>query len=110
MIEIELGRPDPGAALADIDRFLSSYPDSERASEVYWLRGNLLRDRGDFGGALQSYRRVHGGREAEALYSEAVCQERLGQTDAAAETLRAYLHRFPSAGHAADARRALGGR
>ena len=110
MIEIELDRPDPASALPDIDRFLSAYPHSERSSEVYWLRGNLLRDRGDFAGALQSYQRVHGSQEAEALYSEAVCQERLGRTDAATETLRAYLQRFPSAARAPDARRALGGR
>jgi len=111
MIELELASPDPSAALPQIDQFLSTYPDSERAPEVYWLRGNLLQASRDFAGALQSYRHVQGGaREEEALYFRAVCQERLGQTDAAAETLRAYLERFPSASHAADAKRALAGR
>jgi len=70
-----------------------------------------LRAHRDFAGALESYQRVQGGdREEEALYFRAVCQERLGQIDAAAETLRTYLQRFPSASHAADARRALAGR
>jgi TolA-binding protein len=111
MIELELASPDPGAALSQINRFLSAYPNSERTPEVYWLRGNLLRAHRDFAGALESYQRVQGGdREEEALYFRAVCQERLGQIDAAAETLRTYLQRFPSASHAADARRALAGR
>jgi TolA-binding protein len=78
IIELELARPDPGGALSHIEQFLSMYPDSERAPEVFWLR--------------------------------AVCQQQLGQTDAAAGTLRAYLKRFPSASHAADAQRALGER
>ncbi len=111
MIELELARPDPSAALSHIDQFLSTYPGSERASEVHWLRGNLLRENGDFSGALESYRRVQSGaREEEALYFRAVCQQQLGQTDLAAETLRTYLQRFPAASHAADAQRALGRR
>ncbi len=113
MIELELARPDPSAALSQIDQFLSAYPNSERVSEVQWLRGNLLRARGDCAGALESYRRVQGSssREEEALYFRAVCQEQLGQTSAATEDSSGPIfNASPSANHAAAAQRALAGR
>ncbi len=109
-IEIELQRRDFDSALASMSRFLAGHPSSERVGEVRLLRGNVLRERGDCGAALEDYALARTGpQEGEALYFTGWCQQRLGQTERARETWREYLARFPSARHAADAKAALGG-
>ncbi|MHB8420886.1 MAG: outer membrane protein assembly factor BamD [Myxococcales bacterium] len=110
-IEIELGRDDLPGALSQMQRFLAEHPDSERAPEVHVLRGDALRQRGDCRGALREYARGGGsGREDDALYFTAFCQQRLGEAEDAADSLRNYLKTFPNGHHLREVRAALGGR
>ncbi|HEX4620389.1 MAG TPA: tetratricopeptide repeat protein, partial [Myxococcaceae bacterium] len=107
-IELELASKDPDGALAEIDRFLGQFPRGERAPDVHLLRGNLLRERGDYKGALTEYAHARSPRiEDDAMYFSAFCQQQLGRADEAAASLRDYQKRFPAGRHAAEVHRAL---
>jgi tetratricopeptide (TPR) repeat protein len=109
-IELELASPKPDRALAHMDGFLEQFPKGERAPNVHLLRGNLLRKRGDFKGALSEYTHARApGIEDDALYFSAWCQQRLGRASDAAASLRDYQERFPQGRHAAEVRRAMEG-
>ena len=109
-IEIAVQRPDPEVALAQMNRFLDEHPDGERAPEIHLLRGNLYRGRGDLRRALRDYGDAKGpGVEEEGLYYGAWCQQKLGDADAAAESLRDYERRFPHGAHAREVQAALRG-
>jgi TolA-binding protein len=111
VIELRLERSDLAGALSQMDRFLDEHPNSEKAPEVHLLRGNVLRDRGDCKGAIREYRHVTGATiEDDALYFTAACQQKLGNEDEAAGTLRDYVTRFPSGRHLREAQQALTGR
>lgn len=112
VIEIELQQENLTGALTEIDRFLDAHGKSERASEVHLLRGDVLRQRGDDRAAAAEYERAQesgtGDVAEEGLYRGAACRERIGDSEAAGDALRAYLTRFPKGRHAAEAKHALG--
>jgi TolA-binding protein len=109
IIETRLALGQTDEVLAESAYFLSRYAKSERADEMRFMRGDLLRRRGDCAGALAEYRAVQ--REPlldDSLYYSAYCLRELGETDAAARGLRKYLGRFPAGKHVRAAREALG--
>jgi TolA-binding protein len=107
-IEASLGRREE--ALAESERYLSTYRDVGRTDEVRLLRGNLIRDGGDCVGALREYSLVISPTVGdEATYNIAFCQRKLGDRRAATATLRDYLKRYPSGAHRAEAQRAVDG-
>jgi TolA-binding protein len=109
-IELLLARSDFVGAHEVMDRFLSDHGDGERAPLVHLLRGNLLRTNGDCQGALHDYDRARGGGvDDDAIFFAASCQQRLGQLDDAADSLRTYLKRFPEGRHRAEVEAALRG-
>jgi TolA-binding protein len=109
VIESRLSLRQTDAALAESAAFLSRYPQNERADEMHFMRGDLMRLRGDCAGALAEYHAVlRGPAYEDALYYAATCIGDLGQSDAAATALRGYLDRFPNGKHARAAREAVG--
>jgi tetratricopeptide (TPR) repeat protein len=107
-IELNLKASAFPAAMSQIDRFLSDHGDSERAPEVHQLRGNLLRERGDCGGAIGEYGAAKGdGLDDDSLYFTAWCQQKLGKGPEAASCLREYLQRFPHGLHVHEVQAAL---
>ena len=106
---LQLGQDEP--ALREIDGFLARYGESERATEVRWLRASLLQSRGDCAGAAPELRLLarEGARAEEALFLLAGCARQSG--DAAEERLRLeeYQRRFPSGRHRAEVDVGLGG-
>jgi ferric-dicitrate binding protein FerR (iron transport regulator) len=105
-VDVALGRAE--AALSESARFLAAHPQSERADEVRILRGDLLRQRGDFAAAAGEYRSVSGGAALEdALFYWAYCRLQLGDGSSAVKALQDYLGRFPAGRHAAAVREAL---
>lgn len=112
-IELTLASQDLDEALAQMSRYLTEHGQSERAPQISFLRGNVLRERGDCEHAIKAYRRAAvrpstGLVADDGMYFTAFCEQQLGRGTAAADTLRAYLRRFPDGRHAAEARAALG--
>jgi outer membrane protein assembly factor BamD (BamD/ComL family) len=105
LLDCELRLHQLGAARSEVDRFLSKYPNSERLPELLFLRGELLRSSGQCGKALPDYAAALSSprRGADALYFKAWCQQKTGDRDGAADSLRAYLDRYPSGSHAKEA-------
>jgi len=103
VLEVEVAAGHRDQALAESVRFLASHPASERTVEVRLLRGDLLRERGDCRSALDEYRQVDAGAFApfseDALFETAYCQRKLGDADAARESLRQYQQRYPTGTH-----------
>jgi ferric-dicitrate binding protein FerR (iron transport regulator)/TolA-binding protein len=109
LVEVNVALGHTEAALTESARFLAQHPQSERADEVRVLRGDLLRQRGDFLQAAGEYRAVSGGAALDdALYYWAYCRQQLGDGASAARALRDYVSRFPEGRHASAAREALG--
>ncbi len=109
LVEVNVALGHNEAALTESARFLAQHPQSERADEVHVLRGDLLRQRGDFLQAAGEYRAVSGGAALDdALYYWAYCRQQLGDGASAARALRDYVGRFPAGRHASAAREALG--
>ncbi len=107
-IELELARPDPDAALAQMERYLASHGSAERAPRVHFLEGELWRGRGAWERALAHYEAAaRSGTEPEALYFEAFCDEKLGRADDAARALRDYLRTSPRGRYRGEAEAAL---
>jgi len=109
VIELELQQKSYDAALENMNAFLSNHSKSERASEVHLERAELYRERGDCSKALDDYAKAKApGQLDDSLYFSAWCEQKLGDRDAAEKSFGAYLDRFPSGRHAAQARAALG--
>jgi hypothetical protein len=109
IIESRLALKQTDQALAESAAFLSKYPQNERADEMHFMRGDLLRQRGDCAGALAEYHAVlRGPAVDDALYYAAYCVGELGQPDVATTALKDYLRRFPNGKHAGAARQTVG--
>jgi outer membrane protein assembly factor BamD (BamD/ComL family) len=109
ILQLALAQKDSAGALEESTAFLAANPRSERADEVRLVRGNLLRERGECGPALESYRQVQNPLYSEdALYFTALCQQQLGEHDSVQLSLRDYLRRFPGGRYVEQAQRALG--
>jgi TolA-binding protein len=111
VLEVEVAAGHRDQALAESVRFLASHPASERTVEVHLLRGDLLRERGDYRSALAEYRQVNVATSApfaeDALFETAYCQRKVGDTAAARESLRQYRQRYPSGAHRDEVAKAL---
>jgi ferric-dicitrate binding protein FerR (iron transport regulator) len=94
---------DKTEALSEAQDFVHRFPDNERRGELGGLAGDLLREQGDFRGALTEYDGAldsgRGRREViDALsFHRSVCVLHLDR-DLGESALRAYLQVFP-AGH-----------
>jgi TolA-binding protein len=109
IIESRLALKQTDEALTESAAFLARYPQNERADEMHFMRGDLLRLRGDCAGALAEYRAVLRGPALEdSLYYAAYCIGELGQSDVATTALKDYLRRFPNGKHAGAARQTVG--
>jgi TolA-binding protein len=107
-VESHLALGQTEAALLESTSFLARYPQSERAEEMHFMHGDLLRQRGDCAGAVVEYRAVSGGPALDdALYYWAYCRRQMGDAASAARALRDYCRRFPEGKHIAAAREAL---
>lgn len=108
-IELQLQQRDYTAALASMGSFLARHPSSERSAEVHLLRGNIERERGNCGAALDDYAlATTGAHTDDAVFFTGWCQQHLGRTELARRTWRGYLTRFPSGRHVSKAKAALG--
>jgi outer membrane protein assembly factor BamD (BamD/ComL family) len=109
IIETRLALGQTDQVLTESASFLSRYARSERADEIHFMRGDLLRRGGDCAGALAEYHAVSRAPMVDdAVYYSAYCLRELGETEAAARALGGYLQRFPDGKHVRAAREALG--
>jgi TolA-binding protein len=98
-------------ALLTSDEFLRAFPEYSGAGEFELRRGRLLADSlGRPHDAEKAYQRILGGGmqpllRQEALFQLGLCQERLGEVEAARATWRRYEEEFPTGQHLADAAR-----
>lgn len=98
----------PADATVPLQRLLKSYPETPLLRAAELLRADLLNDGGDFAGAGKAYQDFIGkypaGADAlNALYSAALCREKLGETTAAVAALRSIRLKYPAADVAAKA-------
>ena len=106
-IEARLVLGDEIEALREMDSFLDRWAGSERATEVRWLRAQLLAGRGQCSADLEALA-AQGPRADEASFALASCVRKSGEVERARALLEAYLQRFPGGRHAAEVARALG--
>lgn len=101
-----LSRPDE--ALPLLDRLRKEYPESPLFRSALLLSSDLLFRKGDYQGALDSYRRFSvaypsGNDTLKARHRAAVCREKLGDPAGAVSELRALWLAQPGKGVAAEA-------
>lgn len=95
-------------ALPLLDRLKKDYPESPLLRSALLLSADTLFQKGDFQGALTSYRRftetyTSGNDALKALHRAALCRERLGDPEGAARELRAITLAHPGKGITAEA-------
>lgn len=95
-------------ALPLLDRLRKDYPESPLFRSALLLSADMLFQKGDFPGALASYRRFSetypsGNDTLKALHRSALCREKLGDANGAARELRAIWLGYPGKGVAAEA-------
>lgn len=104
---VQLGRSED--ALKQSAELLSSSSSGERAAELHFLRGHILRKtKANFAAAEQEYELAEkaGARTADVKYFRALCLEALGRAAEAAALFAEYLEQ-PRRMYAEDARRRL---
>jgi ferric-dicitrate binding protein FerR (iron transport regulator) len=112
VIEVLTQMGEQQQALDEALAFLRRHPDSERRGEVARVAGDLSRTRGDCLAAIGLYDTALRGHLApsdadDATFHRASCLTAL-HDPRAAEAARAYLSRYPTPRHAAEAHRLLG--
>jgi len=95
-------------AIPLLDRLRKDYPESPLLRSALLLSADTLYQKGDFQGALASYRRfaetyTSGNDALKALHRSALCRERLGDPDGAVRELRAMSLAYPGKGITAEA-------
>lgn len=112
LIESLAASGDTAEALGRIATALGS-ADRGRTAELRFLRGQVLRERGELARALEDFAEVSrepGARGEEATIWAAWCEQKLGRADAARERLQTYLKAHPSGAFREQALQALGRR
>jgi len=112
IIETLLAMSEKSAALAEAQEFVRRFPDGERRGEIGAMAADLLRERGDFRGAVAEYDgALASGRCRRDLAESASFHRAVSvlhdDRDAGIKGLKAYVDSFPSGRFRASAERLL---
>jgi ferric-dicitrate binding protein FerR (iron transport regulator) len=114
VIETLVSLGDKEGALSESSEFIKRYPDSERRMEMARLTGDLLRERGDCGAAIDAYNLALGSGRSRRDVADSVSFHRStcvlrGNRSEGAAAVRAYLQTFPAGRFRGEALRLLTG-
>lgn len=108
---IAVGKVDTARAV--IEDFLGRFPESDRRAEMLWLKGKMLKIKGDHQNALLAYRELLTSFPFttfanQSRYEMALAQLHTGQVLEAFNNLKTFLQEFPDGESADRARFAMG--
>lgn len=97
-------------AVSEADAFLKAFPSSERRSELLLVKANVLKEWGDYSGAMALYDELQHSKSQQAesaLYFLGVCQGRTHAIAQARASFRKYLSLYPTGRFVRDAKESL---